>query len=504
MRSRPRIARSLFLLALIAVPLRSQEQAPPAERLGSVHFTTSCDSRVTAEFDRAIALLHSFEFATAVRSFETVIASDSTCAMAWWGIALSRWTNPMTVNRRSPASIAGGAAAVRSAERLRAHATDRERAYVAAVGELYRADERPDQRARVIEYEKAMASVTAAYPADTEAMILHALALVGAAAPEDKTYANQLRAGAILEEIFAKKPAHPGLAHYIIHAYDVPALAGRAAEAANRYAQIAPSAAHALHMPSHTFTRIGRWDDSERTNRRSMETAIPAGQLAEALHAADYMLYADLQLGRDSAAAELLSRIPALEARFDPKAVTGAAPGSAGVFALAAMPARFALERNAWSEASSLPVRHSDFPYTEAMTYFAHAIGAARDGQPALASGALDSLVAIRLRLVASGESYWAEQVAIQTLAARAWTEQAAGRSTQAVELLREASAREAATEKAAVTPGPLLPARELLADLLLTLGHAAEAVVEYEQVLAIEPGRRRSITGLARAQALR
>ena len=493
-----------FIPLVVAAPLRAQDHPRSAgsERLGTVHFMTSCAPRVTAEFDRGMAWLHSFEFAGAIRSFETVLASDSTCAMAWWGIALSRWANPMVPNRRAPALLARGAAAVQSAERLGTRATERERAYIAAVGELYRVDARPDQRARVLAYEQAMARVAAAYPGDTEARIFHAIALVGAAAPEDKSYANQLRAGEILTGLLVTEPDHPGLSHYIIHAYDVPALASRAADAARRYAQLAPSAAHALHMPSHTFTRVGLWNESVLTNLRSMDAAVAGGALAEAFHAADYSVYANLQLRRDSAAADLLSRMQALAPRFDPNAVTGAAPGSAGVFALAAMPARIALERNAWAEATVLVVRRSDFPYAEAMTYFARAIGAARSGRSELAADAPDSLASIRARLIAAGEAYWAEQVAIQELSARGWLDHAAGRDTEALARLREAAAREEATEKAAVTPGPLLPARELLADLLLDLGKATDAAAEYRKVLEREPGRRRSLDGLARAQS--
>jgi hypothetical protein len=414
--------------------------------------------------------------------------------MAQWGIALSRWGNPMAPGNRPPEQLRLGKQASEMAARLAVRASERERAYIDAVGQLFDDFERKDQRTRVAAYERAMSDLATRYPADTEAAIFHALALTGTAAPTDKTYANQLKAGSILEQLWTQQPDHPGLAHYIIHSYDYPALADKAREAARRYARIAPSAAHALHMPSHTFTRVGMWEESVATNTKSMETALGTGSMAEALHAADYMVYAYLQLGREAEARAILDRLPALAAKFDPKAVTGAAPGSAGVFALAAIPARWALERRAWAEAAALEPKASDFPYTEAMTYFTRALGASRTGDVARSKAAIDSLAAIQQRLVAKNEAYWAEQVAIQHLAARAWLDLAERRETDALARMREAVAREDATEKAAVTPGPLAPARELLGDMLLELGRSAEALSEYRTTLQKEPGRRHTL----------
>jgi hypothetical protein len=465
-----------------------------------VHFPTSCRPATAPAFDRAVALLHSFEFGPAIREFEGVLAADPTCAMAHWGIALARWSNPMSAGNRAPAVLARGRDAAAAGARHAAGATQRERGYIGAVARLYDDHERVDQGARVAAYERAMADLAARYPDDTEAQVFHALALVGAAPPTDKTYANQRRAGAMLESLWAKQPDHPGLAHYIIHSYDVPALAPRAAAAASRYAGIAPAAAHALHMPSHTFTRLGMWEASAATNRRSADAALRAASLGEVLHASDYMVYAYLQMARDSAAKAVLDGLPALAARFDPSAVTGAAPGWAGVFALAAMPARYALERRAWAEAASLAPAPSAFPYTEAMTYFARALGAAHVGRPAVARAAADSLSVIHARLLAGGESYWAEQVAVQQLGARAWLALAEGRADAAVAHMREAAAREDATEKSAVTPGPLAPARELLGDLLLELGRPADALAEYRRTLAKEPNRYRALHGAWRA----
>jgi hypothetical protein len=420
--------------------------------------------------------------------------------MAHWGIALGRWTNPMSVGNRAPPLLAQGRQASDAATRLAAGATERERGYIAAVARLYDDYEHVDQRTRVVAYEHAMADLVARQPADTEAKIFHAISLVAAALPTDKSYANQRRAGAILEQLWSAQPNHPGLAHYIIHSYDVPALAPLAAPAARRYADIAPAAAHALHMPSHTFTRLGLWQASIRTNQRSAEAAMRDSSLAEVLHASDYLAYAYLQLRRDSAAGAVLDGLPALAARFDPTAVTGAAPGSAGVFALAAIPARHALERRAWTEAASLVPTTSAFPYAEAMTYFARALGSAHLGRLAAARGAVDSLAAIHERLRARGESYWAEQAAIERLGAQAWLDLAEGRRAEALAHMREAAAREDATEKSAVTPGPLAPARELLGDMLMELGRPADALTEYRRTMAKEPKRYRTLDGARRA----
>ena len=470
------------------------------EQLGAVHFPTTCNAAVTPTFDRAVALLHSFEFGESIRAFSQVLATDSTCAMAQWGIALSRWTNPVAPGLRSPTQLASGRAAALAAARLASRASPREQAYVAAVGTLYADFEQVDQRARVLNYERAMSEVVRAHPSDTEARIFHAVAVVAAADPTDKTYRRQLQAGAALESLWTAQPNHPGLAHYIIHAYDYPALADRARLAAQRYAQIAPSAAHALHMPSHTFTRVGSWESSVATNERSYQAALGSGSIAEALHACDYAAYANLQLRRDSAAKAVVDRLPSLAARFDPRAVTGAAPGSAGVFALAAIPARYALERQDWAQAVQLQPTPSDFPWTEAMVYFARALGGTRTGDLAVARAAVDSLSAIHPRLLAAGERYWAEQVAIQHLGATAWLEHAEQRDSLALSHMREAATREDATEKAAVTPGPLAPARELLGDLLLALGRPREALAEYRATLRREPNRYLTLEGARRA----
>ncbi|HMJ19067.1 MAG TPA: hypothetical protein VK478_11790 [Gemmatimonadaceae bacterium] len=492
------ITAAAVLITLPWLSVVAQEHAHPtaaqAGEFGTVHFATSCSPKVGPQFDRAVALLHSFEFGASIRTFNEVLAADSTCAMAQWGIALSRWTNPMAAGNRSVAQLRQGRQAADAARRLAAGASERERGYISAVSTLYDDFEERDQRTRIVAYERAMNDLVMRQPADTEALIFYAIALAASAPPTDKTYANQLKAGSILESLWAKQPNHPGIAHYIIHTYDNPALADKARAAAERYASIAPSAAHALHMPSHTFTRVGMWEESANTNERSMKVALSTNSIAEALHASDYAMYAYLQMGKDSEAKAILDGLPALAARFDVNAVTGAAPGSAGVFALAAIPARWALERSAWTEAAALEPKASAFPYTEAMTYFARALGASHTGDLVKAKGAIDSLASIQQRLSAKGEVYWAEQVAIQNLEAQAWLNLAEKQTTDALWLMREAATREDATEKSAVTPGPLAPARELLGDMLVALKRPAEARAEYRATLQKEPNRRHAL----------
>ena len=504
------MTRNVIVAALVFVaPLsgaaqgHTHPQSAATERLGTAHFATSCNPAVSAKFDRAITLLHSFEFGAAITGFNDVLAADSTCAMAHWGIAMSRWSNPMATGSRSASQLKQGKIAADAALRLSDRVTERERGYIRAVGQLYSDHESASQQARTAAYERAMGELAASQPADTEATILHAISLVASASPTDKTYANQRKAGGILEALWIQQPNHPGLAHYIIHSYDYPALAPQASAAARRYAEIAPSAAHALHMPSHTFTRIGLWKQSVETNRRSVEAALRTSSMAEALHASDYAAYAYLQMRNDSAARRILNQLPSIAARFDVNAITGAAPGFAGVFALAAIPARYALERDAWKEAAALKPSPSDFPYTDAMTYFARSIGASRTGDAAKAREAIDSLKSINQRLTAAKEEpYWAEQVAIQHLAASAWLDLAEGRQDSALAHMREAANREDAIEKSAVSPGPLAPAREMLGDMLMELKRPGEALTEYRATLAKEPNRYRATSGAMRAAA--
>jgi tetratricopeptide (TPR) repeat protein len=493
---------SLALSTAPMIPLDQDHQHPGDQNLGTVHFQTSCAAPAQAEFDHALALLHSFEFGPAMDGFNAALKADPQCAIAYWGIALGRWTNPFAAVIRPPAQLQQGMDAITRA-RLAGAKTERERAYIEAAATLYEHADTLDQQARVVAYERAMARLAAAYPDDREASIFWALSLTASALPTDKTYANQLKAGAILEKLYLEQPDHPGITHYIIHSYDVPALADRALDAAHRYAAIAPSAPHALHMPSHTFTRVGAWQESIDTNLASAAAARREGAHAEELHAMDYMTYAYLQTGQDKAVQALIKSVPDIAAVFDPTAVVGAAPGSAGVFALAAIPARWALERRDWRTAASLDPKPSRFPYTEAMTYFARALGATHTGALADARRSIDALQDIQDRLTKAKETYWAEQVAIEHDDAAAFLALAEGRTADALSTMRAAALREDATEKNAVTPGPIAPARELLAEMLLEMKQPAQALKEFEATLKKEPNRFRALYGAARAASL-
>ena len=493
---------ALFAFALVASPFAQQHQHPGGERLGTVHFETSCSAAAQAPFDHAMALLHSFEFGPAIAGFGEALKADPACAMAHWGIAIARWSNPFAATIRPAPQLQQGLEAITQARQAGAK-TDRERAYIEAAAKLYSDTETMDQRARVVGYEKAMAALAAAYPNDREASIFWALSLTAAALPSDKTYANQLKAGAILEKLYPGQPDHPGITHYIIHSYDVPALADKALDAARRYAQIAPSAPHALHMPSHTFTRVGAWQDSIDTNIESAAAARKANARAEELHAMDYMAYAYLQTAQDKAVQALLTRTPEIAAAFDPNVVAGAAPGSAGVFALASIPARWVLERRDWAAAARLEPKPSRFPYTEAMTHFARALGASHTGSLEDARQSIAALKDIRDRLIEAKEAYWAEQVGIQLDGATAFLALAEGKPAEALTTMRAAAVREDATEKNAVTPGPIAPARELLGEMLLEMKQPAEALKEFQATLKKEPNRFRAVYGAAKAASL-
>ena len=492
----------VILSALLAGQPAPQHEHGGPGKLGTVHFSTSCAPATQPTFDRGIALLHSFDFGRAVDDFNATLAVDPGCAMAYWGIALSRWSNPFAAGIKPAAQIQQGREAVARASAT-GTPTERERGYIEAASKLFADAERGTQAARVAAYRDAMAALSAKYPEDTEAAIFYALALAFAASPEDKTFAEQLKAGAILDRLFAAQPDHPGLAHYIIHTYDLPPLAGRGLEAARRYARIAPAAPHALHMPSHTFTRVGYWQESVDANVAAAKSARAERATSEELHASDYQVYAYLQMGRDRAAAQLAASLPEMASRFDPQNVSAGAPPAAGFFALAAIPARYALERGAWAEASKLELFKGPLAWGDAMTWFARALGFARSNDAVAARASVDTLKRLQERLVAEGERYWAEQVEIQRRGASAWASMAEGRASDALAEMRSAADREDLTEKNAVTPGPLAPARELLGDMLLAMREPAQALAEYEAALKKEPNRFRTVYGAGHAAVL-
>jgi hypothetical protein len=493
-----------FLLVLTTAHGTAQSHPyEDGEKLGEVHFATSCNEATQSDFNHAVALLHSFQFSRAVEAFNSVLREDPTCAIAYWGIALSDWGNPFAPGTIDISLLQLGRESVERAEQ-RGAKTNRERAYLLAVSKLYGDFENTPQRVRVLAYRDAMREVAAKYPQDHEAQIFFASALVAAADPRDKTYADQLAAGEILEKLFADEPTHPGLAHYIIHAYDVPALARRGLLAARRYSEIAPDAPHALHMPSHTFTRLGYWQESIDSNLAAAAAARRQGQTAEELHASDYETYAYLQTGQDEAAARIVKSLPRMASRFDPKAaLLGAGPPSAGYFALAAIPARYALERQDWRQAERLAPSETPFPYADAMTWFARGLGAARLRHAAAATRSASALRQIRARLSKAKEPYWALQVKIQATAVAAWAALAGGNNERALRQMESAAKLEDGTEKSVLTPGPLVPARELLGEMLLEMNNPREALVQFEETLRNEPRRFRSLYGAAHAAQL-
>jgi len=494
-------ARQVFILSTLCTGLAVQgaiahdgdsEKAAgrPAEQLGKVNFPTSCDPQAQARFERGVALLHSFWFPEGRKVFLEVLAADPSCAIAYWGIGVNRLLNPFG-GQPAESVLLEGQAAVDKGLAMPAK-TRRERDYVEAIAALYTHDKAP-WRERVLRYEKAMEQLAQRYPEDREAAIFYALALNVAADPNDKTYARQLKAAAILEPIFARQPDHPGAAHYLIHSYDYPPIAAKGLPAALRYAAIAPAAGHALHMPSHIFTRVGAWEESIETNRRSEETARANKTPDEILHAIDYQVYALLQLSRDAEARSAIERGEAEAARYE---------RNAGAYALAAGGARYAIERGDWAMAAHLKPRPSKFAYADAVVHFARAIGAARSGDPEGARKDVAELERLRDQLAARKDAYWAGQVEVQRIGAQAWVELAQGKRAMALALMQQAADMEDASEKASVTPGYVVPERELLGEMLLELNQPAQALKEFEASARHEPNRFRGIYGAALAAA--
>ena len=498
----------LLSAALVLVPVRAAAQLEHdhahvvPEKLGRVHFPTSCKPEFQPAFERGLALLHSFGYGEAEKAFAEVAAKDPRCAMAQWGIAMSQfhviWGPP------TESEFAAGRAAAQKAAAIGAQST-REREYIAAIGAFYQGDGVPHP-ARVAAFEHAMAGVAERHPEDREAAIFHALALLGVAynSPPDKTYARQKQAAEILNRLLPLEPEHPGIAHYLIHSFDYPALAELALPAARAYARIAPSSPHALHMPSHIFTRLGLWRESIESNLASAEAARklvakthPGATSYDALHAMDYLEYAYLQTGQDEKAREVVEGVGKVTS-FD------VASFQAG-YAMAAIPARYALERRAWKDAAALGVRPATFPwdkypYAEAIIHFARAVGSARAGDLDPARQAVAKLASIQAALQGQKGFDWATQVEVQRRAAAGWLARAEKRDGEAVNLLRSAADLEDSTDKHPVTPGSILPAREQLADLLAELGRPAEALAEYEASLRAAPGRLNSCYGAAQA----
>ncbi|MGH9601485.1 MAG: hypothetical protein ACRD24_03760 [Terriglobales bacterium] len=486
---------SIFLVA--ALPAFAHDEKEGVEKLGTVRFSTSCIPAVQPRFERAVALLHSFWFSEGLKAFGAIAQADPGCAMAHWGSAMLLFGNPFAWPP-APNALAEGLAQVEKAKAAQAK-TQRERDYIGAVEAFYKDWDKVDHRSRALAYAKAMEEVARRYPDDTEASVFYALALNITALPTDKTYANQLKAAAILEKVFAPQPDHPGVAHYLIHSYDYPPIAEQGLPAARRYASIAPSAAHALHMPGHIFTRRGLWDESIDTNLRS---AAAAASHFDSLHALDYLAYAYLQQGRDGDAKRVLDEIIAIKKVSPEHFVTA--------YALATIPARYALERGRWTDAANLAPHPREgefawekFPQAVSEVVYARALGAGRSGDAPAVRKAIDKLQSLREAMIQAKIPYWPQRASIEIKVASAWAAYAEGNKQEALTLMREGADMEDASDKHPVTPGQIIPARELLGELLLELGQPVAALKEFEASRKVEPNRFRGLLGAARAAEL-
>ncbi|AJA60788.1 MULTISPECIES: tetratricopeptide repeat protein [Bradyrhizobium] len=459
------------------------------QQLGSVHFQTSCNDVAQRRFDRGMRYQHSYWYANAKEIFEEAIKADPTCGMAYWGIALTYMDNPH--NAIPKPNLAPGLAAIMKAKEIGA-TTERERDYIDALMVMYADYEKIPHVQRMRMLRDAQARVAAKYPDDDEAQIAYAITLNTSADLNDKTYAQQIKGAAILEPISRRLPMHPGVTHYLIHLYDYPALAQKGLDAANRYAKIAPAAPHAQHMPSHIYTRVGYWKESIDSNTASVKAAMAEKSVGNYLHAQDYMVYAYLQLGQDKQARAVIDD---MIKETDFKATVAAAD-----YALAASPARYAIDRGDWEGASQLPVRPSNLNFAMAVTHFARALGAARSGKPEAAKADIQKLAELRDKLQDAKDNYWSGIVDIQRQVAVAWVLYAEGKYDEALNAMSAAADAEDKTEKHVITPGPLAPARELYGFMLLDRGMAKEALAAFEATKAKEPNRLHAFAGAAKA----
>jgi hypothetical protein len=475
-------------VALVSLALPAAAQTD-LSRLGKVHFETSCTAEAQQHFDRAMLYQHSFWYRASHGEFEDALKADPQCGIAYWGLALSLLLNPHVTPPIK--NLAEGAAAIAKGKAVGAK-TQRERDYIDALAVMYKDYDKVDHRTRVVAYSRAMEQLAQRYQQDDEAQIHYALSLNTSASPSDKTYANQLKGAAILEPIFERQPQHPGVAHYLIHLYDYPPIADKGLKAARLYAKIAPAAAHAQHMPSHIFTRLGYWQESIDSNIASRRAAKDAGDATGQLHAMDYQVYAYLQLGQDARA----------KAAVDEMAVVNGVSETylPGPYSLAASPARYVLERADWKAAASLNVRSGPLAQPQALTYFARALGAARSGNPEDAKAAIARLGELYDKLRAAKDAYWSEQVDIMRQEAYAWLLYAGGKYDDALKAMGAAANAEDKTEKSPVTPGVLRPARELYGEMLLERGMPTEALAAFEATLKKEPNRLAAYVGAAKA----
>jgi tetratricopeptide (TPR) repeat protein len=492
-----RLAVAAFAGILCMPSLVAQEHDHPAAALGDVNFPVSCTPEAQRRFNTAASLLYSFYWEKIDSAVAEVLAADATCAMAHWLKAVASLENPLGSPPTHNLEKEGWAAAQR-AKQLGGK-TQRERDYIAAVEIVFKDHETVPFGKRAAAYEKALEQIYVRYPEDAEAAILYAYWLQVTADRNDQTYAQQLKSARILEKIFATQPNHPGVAHFIIHAYDFPAIAEHGLNAAKRYASIAPDSPHALHMPSHIFSRLGQWQDSIDTNIRSHAASTLD---RDVYHAMDYLVYASLQLARDSQAEKWMQVVnTAQKPNEETRQIA---------YAGAAIPARYALERGDWVAASQLtlhPTREqfnwSPFPEGEAVNAYARGLGAARSGDLAVAKAEIARLTELRAAMVTQKKEYWVEQADIQTGAISAWVARAEGRNDDALKLMRETADREDRTEEHIMMPGRVIPVREMLGELLLDLNQSSMALAAFEQSLKGDPNRFRNVYGAARAAAL-
>ena len=504
----------LLLVSFLSIALVSsavaQEMHPHRherpENLGTVNFTTSCSPKAQKQFNQAVAWLHSFEYEEAEKAFTETAATDPQCGMAYWGIAMSNY-HPLWVPP-TPAELKKGWSAVEKAK-ASGTKTPREQDYIAAIEIFYTDHDKLDHRTRAFAYSDAMKQLHTRNPTDREAGVFYALSLIatGMMSP-GKTYEREKQAAQILNDVLAREPQHPGVSHYLIHSYDYPALAQLALPAARSYAKIAPASAHAQHMPSHIFTRLGLWPEATRSNLDAQAAAKAfatrnkmSGAWDEQLHAMDYLAYAYLQRAQDKHAAGVLDELKKIQ-KVEPQTFKVA-------YAYTAIPARYALERRQWSEAAKLTLAEEEwkdfpwqrFPWATAHIHFARAIGAARSGDITTARTEVDKLVSIKQALSeVKGEYNWAKQVDIQRMMALAWLQHAEGKDEEALRQLREAADLDDATDKHPVTPGSIFPAREQLGELLLELKQPAAALKEFEASFRNTPERFNGLYGAARA----
>lgn len=484
----------IFLSCFWATVVTAQEKLLDHEKLGRVHFPVSCTTNAQNQFDRALAMLHHFWHPQGLNAFTEITKTDPNCAMAYWGMAISVRTNPL-VGPPDHSALKRGWEAVEKAKAAGAK-TQRERDYIAAIELYYKDWDKLEYRTRVLAYEKAMEQVHLRHPEDQEAAIFFALALNEAVTvlPTDKTYARQLKAGQILEKVLEANPDHPGALHYLVHSYDFPPLATRGLAAAHRYAKVAPSAPHALHMPSHIFSMLGMWQESIQSNKSALTVAKTY------VHAMDFMVYACLQGAQDGEAKRLVEESAALQKTQAPsidRSPTGAVLTVHTAFA--AIPARYAIERGAWAEARTLQVRPS-VPAVDAITYFTRAMGFSRSNDINNAKENLEQLRLLKETLVQSKDNYWAEQIDIQRTAAEAWVAFAEGNKEEALKLMRSAADFEDSSEKHVAMENRLWPMRELLDELLLEMNEHAQALKEFEASFKLSPNRFRGFYGAAKA----